>query len=174
VHIERLREPPADALHEIRTLLFLAFADRFSEDDWQHCLGGDHFIGTESDRVVTHAAVVTRRLFVGTRHLCQTGYVEGVATAPDRRGNGLGSALMQQVNEAIDDEWELGALSTSRQTFYERVGWQRWLGPTFVAEGNAQRRTADEDAGVFVRVPPGSDIDLSESLTCEARSGDDW
>jgi len=173
VHIEALREPPADVLQEIRELLFLAFADRFTEDDWQHCLGGDHFVGTESDRIVTHAAIVPRLLVVGTRPL-RAGYVEGVATAPDRQGNRLGSALMQHVNTAIDAGWQLGGLSTSRQTFYERNGWQRWLGPTFVAEGNVQRRTADEDAGVMVRTPPGSRLDLTESLTCEARSGDYW
>jgi aminoglycoside 2'-N-acetyltransferase I len=154
-------------------LLFLAFADRFSEDDWQHCLDGDHFVGTECDRVITHAAVVPRRLLVGTRPF-RTGYVEGVATTPERQGNRLGSALIQQVNEAIDEEWELGALSTGRPTFYERVGWQRWLGPTLVQDGETQRRTIEEDAGVLVRVPPGSRVDLTESLTCEARSGDDW
>jgi aminoglycoside 2'-N-acetyltransferase I len=173
LHIERLRDPAAVTLEEVRDLLFSAFGDRFSDDDWLHCLGGDHFIGTEGHRIVTHAALVPRLLVAGLQPV-HAGYLEGVATAPAQQDKGFGSALMQRVTAVVDNEWELGVLSTSRHSFYERSGWQRWLGPTFVIDGQTRTRTADEDDGIMVRVPPGEHRDLAESLMCEARAGDDW
>jgi hypothetical protein len=59
--------------------------------------------------------------------------------------------------------------------FYERLGWERWQGPTFVRRGEALVRTEEEDDGIMVLRPgPGVRIDLRASISCEARAGDDW
>ena len=170
VRSEALREARAQ---EIRALLVGAFDGDFSDDDWEHTLGGWHV--TASDGViVAHAAVVERVLWVGERQL-RTGYVEGVATHPSRHGEGLGSLVMRRLDEIIEAEFELGALSTSRHSFYGRLGWERWQGPSFVRSGQQLVRTADEDDALMVLRRSGTaDLDLTLPITCEARSGDDW
>ena len=91
--------------------------------------------------IVAHAAVVERELWMDDRPL-RTGYVEAVATTPERQGQGLGSLVMGEVNAIVRDGFELGALGTGSNGFYERLGWVTWLGPTFVrtADGRSERR----------------------------------
>ena len=167
-------EVPADLLTEIRQLLVAAFEGDFSEDDWQHTLGGWHVVVADSGTVVSHAAVVPRDLHVGDRPV-RTGYVEGLATATARQRQGLGSLAMAAVGELLRGRFEMGALSTGRHHFDERLGWERWLGPTFVRHGSQAIRTEEEDDGIMVlRHGPGSGVDLRASLSCESRKGDDW
>ena len=77
-------EVSSDLLVEIRRLLVRAFTGGFSDDDWEHALGGWHVVATDDGVVAAHAAVVRRVLEVGEQAL-GVGYVEGVATAPERR-----------------------------------------------------------------------------------------
>lgn len=105
----------------------------------------------------------------------RTGYVEGVATAPGRQGEGLGSTAMAELTALVRREFEFGALSTDRRSFYARCGWERWHGPTFVRRGGELIRTEDEDDGVMVlRFGPSAGVDLTAPIVCEARRGDDW
>lgn len=167
-------EVSADLLAAIHQLLIEAFDGDFSDEDWAHTLGGWHSIVTDGGAVVAHAAVVPRLLDAADRTV-RTGYVEGVATAPDRQGEGLGSLAMDDAAALLRDRFEMGALSTSRHSFYERLGWQRWHGPTFVRDGARTVRTEDEDDGIMVlRFGHSAGVDLAAPLTCEARPGDDW
>ena len=167
-------EAPAGLLAEIRALLDRAFGDRFSDDDWAHSCGGQHVVVSEGGVVVAHAAVVARELHVDGRRF-RTGYVEGVGTEPGRQRAGLGSLASVRAGDLVRDGFELGALSTGSPAFYERLGWERWRGPTFVRRGDATVRTPDEDDGVLVlRFGPSADVDLTAPLSCEARTGDDW
>jgi aminoglycoside 2'-N-acetyltransferase I len=167
-------EATADRLAHIRRLLVEAFEGEFSDDDWAHTVGGWHAVVVEADDVVAHAAVVPRLLEVAGTPL-RTGYVEGVATLPARQRFRLGSLVMTEATKRILGDFELGALSTGRHAFYERLGWERWLGPTFVRRGAELVRTEDEDDGVMVlRFGASRGVDLTASITCEARSGDDW
>jgi aminoglycoside 2'-N-acetyltransferase I len=165
---------PPVLLAEIRTLVDAAFAGRFSDEDWTHGLGGRHVILTERGSVVAHASVVPRVLEVAGRPL-RTGYVEAVATAPERQGSGLGTQAMAAVTGLVRQEYELGALSTGATGFYARLGWERWQGPTYVRHGARTVRTADEDDGIMVlRFGVSAAVDLTSSISCEARAGDDW
>jgi aminoglycoside 2'-N-acetyltransferase I len=113
----------------VRQLLEDAFEGDLSDEDWDHCLGGWHVLVTEDDVPLSHAAVVPRVLQIaGRRWRC--GYVEGMATAPHRQGTGLGSLVMQWLGRLIRTEFEIGALSTSAHSFYQRHGWERWQGPS--------------------------------------------
>jgi len=160
-------------LEAIRALLVDAFVDGFSDDDWRHTLGGWHVLATD-DALVAHAAVVERVLDVGGQAI-RAGYVEGVATAPTRQGEGLGSLVMQRVGQLLEAEFELGTLSTGRHAFYERLGWERWQGPTFVRHGPDIVRTADEDDGIMVlRFGTTTGVDVALPISCETRPGDDW
>jgi aminoglycoside 2'-N-acetyltransferase I len=159
---------------DVRPLLDLAFAGRFDDTDWEHALGGWHVLVLDGGAVVAHAAVVPRELCVDSRRL-DVGYVEAVATAPSRQAEGLGTRAMRAVGDVLRRHHEMGALSTGAHAFYERLGWERWRGPTSVRRGDELVRTPDEDDGMLVlRFGPSATVDLGASLSCEARTGDDW
>jgi len=157
-----------------RALCCDAFGDRFTADDWDHSCGGVRVLVTDGPDLVAHVAVVERRLDVGG-HPVDAGYVEAVAVRPDRWRQGLGRRAMERVAAHIRGAYQLGVLSTAHQQFYEELGWERWLGPSFVRRGGRLLRTADEDAGLMaLRWGRGAAFDLSSSITCDERSGDDW
>jgi aminoglycoside 2'-N-acetyltransferase I len=179
--LRRLRtaELTAAETAAIRDLLWAAFAhdeedDQFTEDDWQHALGGVHFVLDVADAIVAHAAVVERELQVDGRPV-RTGYVEAVATRPGLQRTGLGTLVMRDVNRYIDEHYELGALGTSSHGFYHRLGWQTWRGPTAVRTDSGLRPTPEEDGYILVLLtgtsPP---LDLGASISCEWRPGDVW
>jgi aminoglycoside 2'-N-acetyltransferase I len=163
----------------IRAMMEVAFGlegdeERFSEDDWQHALGGVHFVLELDGEIVAHAAVVERRLFVAGQPL-RTGYVEAVATSPDRQGLGLGSIVMTDVTEYVREGFELGGLGTGRQSFYGRLGWRVWGGPTSVRTPEGEQPTPGDDGYVMVLATPTSPpLDPAAPISCEERPGDDW
>jgi aminoglycoside 2'-N-acetyltransferase I len=177
----RLREVTSAALSTgeldaLRRLLDQAFHGGFGEDDWHHTVGGSHLLALEEGEPVAHAAVVDRTLSAGGRQL-RTGYVEGVATRSDRHRQGLATLVMRAANRLIERRYELGALSdgTGIPGFYERLGWERWRGPTFVATARGPLRTADDDDSVMVlRTPTTGALDLAAPLVCDWRPGDAW
>jgi aminoglycoside 2'-N-acetyltransferase I len=163
-------------LEALRRLVFGAFGGRFDEHDWDHTLGGTHVLAVEGDEVVAHGAVVGRTLAAGGRGW-RTGYVEGVATRGDRRGLGLARMVMEQVGRVVERGYELGGLADGSGIpgFYERLGWERWQGPTFVAGPDGPERTAEEDGSVLVlRTPASRELDLTGPITCDWREGDVW
>ncbi|MGH9038861.1 MAG: GNAT family N-acetyltransferase, partial [Acidimicrobiia bacterium] len=112
-------EADGPLLDAIRELLDDAFAGAFSPEDWQHTIGAFHAIVRDGDAVVAHAAVVPRTLEIDGRPV-QAGYVEGVATAPARQGEGLGSVVMTALEDVLRREFEMGALSTDRHRLVGR------------------------------------------------------
>jgi aminoglycoside 2'-N-acetyltransferase I len=165
-----------EELAALRQMVFEAFGGRFDEHDWEHTVGGVHVLVFEGEEAVAHGAVVARTLEAGGREL-RTGYVEGVATRGDRRRRGLATLVMAEVGRVIVEGYELGALSdgTRIPRFYQRLGWEVWRGPTFVAGPGGRERTADDDGGVLVlRTPASGELDLTGPLTCDWRPGDVW
>ena len=161
-------------LRAAHDLCVLAFGPTFTDDDWSHSGGGQRFLVVQDGAVVGHAAVVERRISVGAQVL-SVGYVEAVAVSPSLQGQRIGAVLVEASNEEIRARFDLGALSTSAHAFYERLGWERWQGPTYVATGSQVMRTPDEDAGIMIlRTQRTPSIDLTAAITCEAREGDDW
>lgn len=163
-----------DTLGQIRSVVDAAFGSGFSDDDWDHALDGWHVVVFEEDLVIGHAAVVPRVIETAGRQF-HTGYVEAMAVDPARQRNGIGSEVMIDVERVIRSSFELGALSSNADGFYERLGWERWLGSTYVRDSGRRARTRDDDGGVFVlRFGPSGAIDLRAGISCEARSGDHW
>lgn len=164
--------PPTIA--QMRQLFFRAFDSDFTEEDWEHVLGGWHVVVAAGDGLIAHAAVVPRVIDVGKQRF-RAGYVEGVATDPARRGEGLGTRIMNEVAVLLHEAFELGVLSTGIPGFYERLGWQSWRGPTYVRHDAGLLRTEAEDGGVMV-LPygPSRGIDLTTRISCRSRTGDDW
>ena len=162
----------------IRTLLTAAFWDeedeRFTEDDWGHAVGGLHVVLDVDGEIVTHASVVERDLRVDGVPL-RTGYVEAVATAPAWQGRGHGTRVISEISAYIRDTFELGALGTGSQGFYERLGWRTWQGPSSVRMPDGDRPTTDEDGYIMVlETPTTPPIAPDAPISCEWRRGDVW
>jgi len=164
-------------LRAIRALMDAAFGtgdEAFNDEDWAHALGGQHFVVDLDGQIVSHASVVERMLEIGGRSY-RTGYVEAVATAPDLQGQGHGSIAMEAATEHIHETFELGALGTGRHAFYQRLGWQTWLGPAFVRAPDGEQRTPDDEGYILVlRTPTSAPFELTEPISCDWRPGDVW
>lgn len=161
-------------LEAARALLDNAFEGDFSDDDWEHALGGVHALVWEGDDLIGHASLVQRRLLHGGRAL-RTGYVEGAAVRADRRGRGHGGSLMGALERVLRGAYDLGALGATEAAldFYAARGWRRWQGPTFALTPAGIVRTEDDDDGILV-LPLAVPLDLSGELTCDWRDGDVW
>jgi aminoglycoside 2'-N-acetyltransferase I len=161
----------------IRRILWAAFPEGeegFTEEDWQHGLGGVHFVLDVDGRIVGHASVVERELHVGD-HPLRTGYVEAVAVEPARQGMGLGTVLMRHVTDDVSARFELGALGTGSHRFYERLGWRTWAGPSSVRTADGTHPTPGEDGFILVLPTPLSPpLDFSAPISCDWRPGDVW
>ena len=159
---------------QLRALWHSAFAGSFTAEDEEHTYGGVLAGVRLGGVVVAHGSVVLRELLVGEVPV-RTGYVEGVASSPTYQGRGLGTQVMLALGQVIGAQLELGALSTSAHGFYERLGWERWRGPTYVVRGGVQVRTEDEDDGLMVlRTRRSVGLDLALPLACHDRPGDAW
>ena len=131
-----------------------------------------HVLGYADDRLVSHALWLDRRLRIGDGPWLNTAYVEGVATHPDYRKLGYGSAVMQRVQQEISG-YDLGALSPAREDWYARLGWQRWLGALWIDKQGSLIPTLDEAVMVY-RTPRTGDLDLAATLTGEWRPFEPW
>ena len=164
----------AATLRAVRTLLDEAFAGQFTDQDWDHTLGGLHALAWEGAELVGHASLIQRRLLHSGRAL-RAGYVESVGVHSARRGRGYGAALMAELERVVPRAYQLGALSSTgpAASFYARRGWLAWQGPTFALTPAGVVRTPDDDGGVYV-LPCAVPLDLTGELTCDWRDGDPW
>ncbi len=165
-------ELTAAELAALYTLFSAAWPDGgFTDDDFAHGMGGMHWLAEVDGSIVAHASVVARRLEAGDRVL-RTGYLEAVATSPAFERRGYGSMVVRAAAKYLLPRFELGALSTSVPGFYLRLGWEAWLGPTFVRTADGPERTEDDDGGIFIlRTPttPAADPDRAARLRLAQR-----
>lgn len=169
---EQLDESSRGAL---RVLWERAFGGRFSDHDAEHAYGGVHVLAREGSRIVAHASAVPRSIRFGDDPWRSVGYVEAVATHPERQGEGLGRRVMEQLHQEIAGRWPLALLSTGRATgFYELLGWERWCGLSYT--WTATGPVADNEHGglMILRLDSSLVPDLSVDVTCEDRPGDAW
>jgi len=155
-----------------------AFGGEFTDTDWEHALGGMHAVICQRGALIGHAAVVQRRLLYGDTAL-RCGYVEGVAVREDQRGQGLGSALMDAVEQVIRGGYHVGAMGSTdmARPMYIARGWLAWTGPTSVLAPAGLTRTPDDDGSVFVlpgELPATVPLDPSAAIACDWRDGDVW
>jgi aminoglycoside 2'-N-acetyltransferase I len=159
----------------LRELWARAFGDRFDDHDADHAYGGVHVLILDGDRIVGHASAVPRRIRFGDAPWRTVGYVEGVATDPDRQGEGVGRQAMERLHDEIRSRWPVAMLSTGRATaFYESLGWERWRGTSYTQ--TTAGVVADEEHGGLMILRPDPTVvpDLTTDVTCEDRPGDAW
>lgn len=164
----------AGMAEQLRALLEAAFDGDFDDDDWRHALGGVHVLAIDDGVILSHAAVVPRVIEADGRSY-DAGYVEAVATQPDRQREGIATAVMETAGDVIRHEYEIGVLATGDHGFYEQLDWLRWQGPSYVRTADGERRTEDDDDAVMVlRFGSSTGIDVHSAIVCEQRSGDVW
>lgn len=174
VHVLADAELTQGMLAQFRRLVLEAYEGDFTDDDWDHTRGGWRVVLLDGQSPLSHAAVVPRLLRVANRPF-RAGYVEAVATVREKQRTGLGALVMAEVTSLVRTHFDLGALSTGRHQFYQRFGWERWRGPSFVQHGASLVRTPDEDDGLMVlRFGSSARINLAAPIACEPRSGEDW
>ena len=146
----------------------------FTDEDWDHALGGVHALVHDDGALVAHGAVVQRR-FLHAGRSWRVGYVEGVAVAAPARRRGHGSTVMGALEEVVRRAYDFGALSATADgaLLYRSRRWLPWQGPVSVLAPSGLLRTPDEDGAVHV-LPLRADLDLAGELTCDWRDGDLW
>ena len=167
-------EVEARVLGAADRLLYEVFEGDWTDDDWDHSLGGVHVLVWEDGELVGHGAVVLRRLLHRGKAI-RTGYVEGVGVRKARQGRGFGAMIMGEVERVIEGGYELGALSASEaaEPFYAKRGWRNWRGPMFRLTPGGVERTADEDGGLYIW-PVTAAVELDGEITCDWRDGETW
>jgi len=161
---------------DIRALLDQAFLGNFSDDDWDHALGGLHFLAEDQGTLVAHAAVV-QRSFLHADRAWRCGYVEAVAVHPSWRGQGFAATVLDAAESVIDRGYDLGALSASEagRGLYVSRSWLPWRGRTAVLSPTGLTPTPEDDDSTFVRfAPDGPHFDRAATLACDWRNGDVW
>jgi aminoglycoside 2'-N-acetyltransferase I len=180
VHTARLvhtSDLDGDTSRNARNLLLNAYGGGFTDADWEHTLGGMHALIVHRGALVAHGAVIQRRLlYHGSALRC--GYLEGIAVQEEWRGQGLGAAVMDALEQVVRGSYQLGALrasggSVSGARLYRPRGWLHWRGPTSVLAPTGLIRTPGDD-GVIFTLPVTVELDAGAELICDWRDGNVW
>jgi aminoglycoside 2'-N-acetyltransferase I len=144
---------------------------------WESIGPAVHVLAEQPEQgIVAHAAIVDRLLYPGDSVL-RTAYVEAVAVLPDRQRHGLGTTVMELIDEMIDERYELGALGTGSQPFYMRLDWVIWQGPALVRQPDGRLdRAPYEDGYIMVRRTPTTPagLDLTLPIAVDWRPREVW
>ncbi|MFI1076137.1 GNAT family N-acetyltransferase [Streptomyces puniciscabiei] len=162
-----------DELRAVRALLDEVFDGDFSDEDWDHGLGGMHVLLQDRAGLAAHGSVVMRRIRHRGRWL-RAGYVEAVGVRADVRRTGLGGRVMAELERVIDRAYDLGALSASEEgaRLYASRGWQRWGGQVHALSPGGILRLEDEEGAIWLRPALAGPLDHARELVLDWRAGD--
>jgi aminoglycoside 2'-N-acetyltransferase I len=169
-----------DDLNEtVRASIIQVCVDAHQEEDFNNLFnyipsGGWHFLGYQNESLVSHAVVTTRWLQPEGHPPLKTAYIDAVATLPAYQGQGYGSAVMRQLANDIDSEYEIACLETERETFYNRLGWQTWRGPLAGRSENGLVPTPDQKGIMLLQLSRTPSLDLTSALSIESQTGRIW
>jgi aminoglycoside 2'-N-acetyltransferase I len=133
---------------------------------------GEHVLGLEDGVPVSHLMWVTRRLEPEGMAPLRTAYVELVATAPDARGRGHATRLLESFPGLVED-YDLAALSPATEQLYTRLGWRYWCGPLSIRTDAGLVPTPEERI-MYLRLPSTPPLDDTLPLSAEWRLGEVW
>ncbi|MFD4625185.1 GNAT family N-acetyltransferase [Streptomyces sp. NPDC058475] len=163
---------PAE-LRAARTLLDDAFDGGFSDEDWDHGLGGIHVLVHDERGLAAHGSVIQRRVLHRGRSL-RVGYVEAVGVRADARRTGLGGRVMAEVERIVEGAYPLGALSASEEgaALYAARGWQLWPGRICALGPDGIVRLPEEEGTTYLRPSSAGPLDPAYDLVFDWRDGD--
>ncbi|ELX8379005.1 aminoglycoside N-acetyltransferase AAC(2')-Ia [Providencia vermicola] len=171
LHTSQLSQDEKERLYH---LLVEGFEGDFTHDDFAHTLGGMHVVAFDQQKMVGHVAIIQRHMAINEAPI-SVGYVEAMVVLHDYRRQGIGRQLMLQTNKIIGSCYPLGLLSASEEgeKLYHSVGWRVWKGKLFELKQGHYIRSIEEEGGLMGWKADG-EIDLSASLYCDFRGGDQW
>ncbi|MFI5684987.1 GNAT family N-acetyltransferase [Streptomyces sp. NPDC051636] len=160
-------------LRAARALLDAAFDGDFSDEDFEHGLGGMHALAHDDAGLAAHGSVVMRRVRHRGRWL-RVGYVEAVAVRPDVRRTGWGGQVMAALERIVDRAYDLGALSASDDgaRLYAARGWRLWTGRVRALSPDGIVHLPDEEDSTYVRPALAGPPDPAHDLLFDWRDGD--
>ena len=135
--------------------------------------GGRHFLGYEGTVLVSHAVVTTRWAQPEGGPPLKTGFVDAVATHPDKQRRGHGGLVMRRLAVGIPD-YEIGCLQTDRPEFYLPLGWELWRGPLAGRSEEERIPTPDQRGVMILRLPQTPPLDLDSELSIECQPSRIW
>lgn len=158
-----------------RALMDAAFDGGFSDEDWEHGLGGVHaFVTAPDGTFLAHGSVIQRRVLYEGRSY-RVGYVEAVAVRPGHHRQGLGGRVMAALERVIDGAYHLGALSASDDgaRLYRSRGWHLWRGTIETLTPSGAVRLPEEEDSTYLRPARGRALpEPSGALVFDWREGD--
>jgi len=130
-----------------------------------------HAVVYQDDRLVAHAGLVVRTLYLPDRSI-EVAYVEYVAAEP--RGQGFGTQAMRAIEAEIRRRgFSLAALATGSPAFYERLGWRLWRGPAAYRKPDGTVVATPNEKPMVLDL--GADVNLDDPIDCDWREiGDIW
>jgi aminoglycoside 2'-N-acetyltransferase I len=131
-----------------------------------------HVLAYRDGTLIGHACWATRWLEPAGYAPIRTAYVDAVATDPAFQGRGVGSVVVERLVAEIQG-YDLGGLSTRRVSFYARLGWERWRGPTAMRMGDGLVPTP-EDTVLILRTPTTPPLTTATLLIADYRAGQAW
>lgn len=165
------------AISETLKKEIISLCNRAYEEDMESLLetfvDATHILGYFESVLVSHALWVTRYLQAGTDPIMRTAYVEAVATDSNYRNRGFAASVMKYLIGEIQD-FELAALSPFSLEYYERLGWEFWLGPLFIRTNDTLLPSPDDEEVMIFRLPKTPTLDLNATLSAEWRTGELW
>jgi aminoglycoside 2'-N-acetyltransferase I len=136
--------------------------------------GGWHFLAWHNEQLISHAMVTTRWLQPEGLPLLKSAYIDAVATLPSYQSQGYGSALMRQLASEIDHEYIIACLETDRESFYERLGWQRWRGPLAGRSEHGLIPTPEQNGIMVLKLSQTPTLNFDLALSIESQTGRIW
>ena len=162
----------SDTREELEALCRAAYNEDLA-DYFVNVGPGLHLFGRVGAILVSHAMVVERWLHVVDGPHLRTAYVELVATRPDEQRRGHASALMRRLAQEIRG-YDIGGLSPSEESFYARLGWERWRGPLQIRRGTTMVPSPDEQLMVLRLPRTPAAVSLDAAVSIEWRPGEVW
>jgi aminoglycoside 2'-N-acetyltransferase I len=179
VRVAQTDELEPERLEELTKLCEAAFDEPFAPV-WERTGPGLHVMAEARGRVMAHAMIVDRAVYVGSPEAAEAidaAYVENVATLPEAQERGYGAAVMRETNRIVAEEYALGVLATGEHGFYARLGWQTWDGPVSVRMADGEQvRAADQDGRIMVLRTPRTPAELRNDapIAVDWRPGAAW
>jgi aminoglycoside 2'-N-acetyltransferase I len=103
----------------------------------------------------------------------RTGFVEAMAVGHEWRGRGVGSKLLEELTDFCRSNFEVAMLSTGSHAFYEKHGWRRFKGESYLATDSGLVRTEQDDDGLMVLTSLDGVLEAAR-VACDFRNGDVW
>ncbi|MEU9699679.1 GNAT family N-acetyltransferase [Streptomyces sp. NPDC047981] len=174
LHTAPTHELGPQRLRAVREMLDAAFGGGFSDEDWDHALGGVHAWVEDERGIAAHGSVIMRRVLHDGRSY-RVGYVEGVGVRGDRRREGLGGRVMAELERVIDGAYAFGALSASDEgaALYTARGWRLWEGRIEALGPEGIVHLPEEEDSTYVRSAGGRRLPgPAAALVFDWRDGD--